>query len=291
MALEMMDCSLIRPLGSVELQDVWVDGRQLGPLRAQVLPDPPGSVDVVLGLDVLVHVGLHIQMGPTGVCVNLGPPQDDVVIRRQATEAPGAGLRSWAQVVASPALDRMPKNDAVTVECQQKSDVPQPHQHVALQDADFAANFDGKKWTVQWEWEGSLPAGQLQQINYNIAPEAQEAFDQEVQEWVTEGYLVEWNPAVHGAVRNMVPLMCVQQKKGDAHKVRPVLDFRRLNSHIKSRPAAATPLCQERLRQWRQFSGRCAIVDLKRAYLQVWVEPALWTYQAVWWKGQTFLLT
>ena len=32
-ALEMMDCSLIRPLGSVELQNVWVDGRQLGPLR------------------------------------------------------------------------------------------------------------------------------------------------------------------------------------------------------------------------------------------------------------------
>ena len=108
---------------------------------------------------------------------------------------------------------------------------------------------------------------------------------------MTEGYLVDWNPAVHGAVRNLMPLMCVQQKKGEARKVRPALKFRWLNSHIKNRPAAATPLCQERLRQWRQFSGRCAIVDLKKAYLQVHVESALWTYQAVWWKGRTFLLT
>ena len=110
-----------------------------------MLTDPLGSVDVVLGLNVLVRVGHHIQMGPTGVHVDLGPPQGDVAVGKHAIDTPGAGSRSWIQVTASPAIDQMSKNDVVTVDCQQKSDITQLRQYVALQDEDFAVRFDGKK--------------------------------------------------------------------------------------------------------------------------------------------------
>ena len=80
-------------------------------------------------------------------------------------------------------------------------------------------------------------------------------------------------------------------KKGELTKVRPVLDFRWLNARIKSRPSAATPLCQEKLRQWRRLSNECAVVDLRKACLQLHLDPALWAYQAIVWKGHTYLLT
>ena len=83
----------------------------------------------------------------------------------------------------------------------------------------------------------------------------------------------------------------IRQTKGNETKVRPVLDLRQLNETIQSHPGGATPLCAERLRKWRQQSQRCAILDLRRAYLQIRVRQSQWTHQAVWWHGKSYLLT
>ena len=53
------------------------------------------------------------------------------------------------------------------------------------------------------------------------------------------GYLVPWDLYSHGEIHNVVPLLCVQQQKGQDRKVRPILDFRWLNRHIKRRPGCA----------------------------------------------------
>ena len=51
------------------------------------------------------------------------------------------------------------------------------------------------------------------------------------------------------------------------------------------------PLCRDRLREWRSKGSQFGAIDLRRAYLQVHVDPDLWCYQAVKWHGRTFLLT
>ena len=86
-------------------------------------------------------------------------------------------------------------------------------------------------------------------------------------------------------------MMCVRQEKGSQRKVRPVFDYRQLNTTVESHPGGATPLCAMRLREWRQRGPTCAVIDLAKAYLQVHVDPALWVHQAVWWRGKAYLLT
>ena len=268
-ALQMMDCSTVCTLGMVELQDVRQNGFQLGPLRAHVLMRPPVDVDVILGLDVLARVGFQIETGMDRVCITLGASNAPLIAARSTVPT---DQQTGAQVVASHVDHKLEK----------------PPQ-LGMRDADFQAVFDGRKWMVCWEWNGDPPIGTNQCTGYKVPPEAQEAFDQELQEWVHDGYLVAWDSAKHGPIKNVVPLMCVQQKKGELNK--PALDFRWLNSRIKSRPAAATPLCQEELCQWRRLSNKCAVVDLRKAYLQLHLDPTLWAYQAIVWKGCTYLLT
>ena len=87
-----------------------------------------------------------------------------------------------------------------------------------------------------------------------------------------DGILVPWQVEIHRAVRHNIPLMAVIQQKSGNEKVRPVLDFRQLNGTIESRPAGATPICQDRLREWRLNGGQCALIDLRKAYLQIqWI--------------------
>ena len=161
-----------------------------------------------------------------------------------------------------------------------------------IDDCDFVAVFHDQRWTVCWKWKGKEePAAALHRWNYAVAAVDQVAFDAEVSAWVDEGILVKYNRLAHGDIHRFLPMMAVRQEKGNKHKVRPVFDYRRLNKTVESHPGGATPLCAERLRQWRQLGKRCAILDLRKAYLQVHVHPSLWTHQAVWWHGEVYLLT
>ena len=88
----------------------------------------------------------------------------------------------------------------------------------------------------------------------------------------------------------VLPLMAVVQ--ATKNKVRPVLDFRELNEHVKCHTGDdVADVCGETLREWRQMVGASAIVDLKSAYLQLHVHEKLWKYQLVNYKGKTYCLT
>ena len=69
-----------------------------------------------------------------------------------------------------------------------------------------------------------------------------------------------------------------------------VLDFRSLNKNIVSLPGEM-PACEAKLREWRRADTNCSVVDLKWAYLQIFVAKEFWAYQTVHWKGQVYLLT
>ena len=160
-----------------------------------------------------------------------------------------------------------------------------------IEDRDFSAWFSSGVWTVRWNWrelESNVQAGAA----YNcVQPCNIDAVTSEIESWVDSGILVEYNPSVHGEIRRFLPVLAVRQQKGDVVKVRPVFDYRSMNESIESHPGGATPFSADRLRAWRQIEGGGAVIDLKSAYLQVRVAPDLWTYQAIRWKGQTFLLT
>ena len=89
----------------------------------------------------------------------------------------------------------------------------------------------------------------------------------------------------HGPVKDLVPLMAVvQRNKG---KVRPVLDFRELNTFIEAF-TANTYACVDKLRDWRRFGENVSIIDLSSAYMQLKIDEKLWAYQTVVFCGQRF---
>jgi len=161
-----------------------------------------------------------------------------------------------------------------------------------IHDKDFVATFNGSRWCVRWNWRQNLEPGSDCKIPYNIIDEQDKSpCDAEINDWINEGILVRHDVSFHGKIKRYLPIIAVRQQKGDTVKVRPVLDYRSLNESIESHTAEATPTCADTLRQWRQLGPKCSIIDLKRAYLQVEIDPSLWAYQAVRWKGSDFLLT
>lgn len=159
-----------------------------------------------------------------------------------------------------------------------------------IEDSDFTACFEDGKWCVRWKWREH--ANEAKILHTNIIAEADVSeVEKELDEWLSSGILVEYDPSQHGEIKQVLPIIAVRQTKGSLTKVRPVLDYRSMNQMIESHPGGATPICGERLREWRQLGPNAAVIDLRQAYLQVRVSPDLWTWQAISWKGHTYLLT
>ena len=154
-----------------------------------------------------------------------------------------------------------------------------------IEDDDFTARFDGVKWTMSWKWkQAKEPLLANKFVQYPVKPALQEDFDGEIQQWIRDGWLTPYN----GVVKGVLPLLAVEQKNKE--KVRPVLDYRVLNTHISSHTAEAD-VCHEKLRSWRKLGSNAAIVDLRKAYLQIHVDRDLWPYQVVYFKGTKYCLT
>ena len=237
--------------GMVEFASLTLENCDLGSFVAYKVRSLPQDVSFIIGLDVLLKQEFTMFMENGKIRLSFGPK-----IACGSTSA---------------------EFDASTTE-------------LCVKESDFEATFNENSWTVSWIWKDAPPPKNISRPNYKINEEDEELFDEEMSAWIDENILVPWEEQ-YGQIRNVIPLMGVRQQKGDKVKVRPVLDFRYLNDYVKSEPASATPLCRERLRQWRQKGPNCAVVDLKRAYLQVKIDPKLWCYQAVRWKGKTYLLT
>ena len=138
---------------------------------------------------------------------------------------------------------------------------------------DFSVCFDSveRKWTVAWKWsDGEGPECLTNTVaQYAVPPAARREYDAELDAWVERGWLVPYDEGRHGAAKGLVPLMAVQQC--NKSKVRPVMDYRELNGFVTAH-TADTDVCADQLRRWRRHGANVAVVDLKRAYLQVHVE-------------------
>ncbi|XP_043234701.1 uncharacterized protein LOC122388023 [Amphibalanus amphitrite] len=155
---------------------------------------------------------------------------------------------------------------------------------------DFCVTFDPvrREWTVSWEWSAGNPppdlAGHVDE--YPVPAEARAEYEAELGDWVKNGWLREYDESEMGPPKGLIPLMAVVQKT----KVRPVMDFRPLNRHLTTHTADAD-VCAEQTRRWRRMGTDVALLDLKKAYLQIHVDKKLWPYQTVIYRGKRHCLT
>ena len=105
---------------------------------------------------------------------------------------------------------------------------------------------------------------------YAVPAEARQEYENELETWIQNGWLVPYDETVLGKPRGLIPLMAIEQD--NKSKVRPVLDYRELNGHVNVHTADAD-VCIDTLRKWRRNGANVAVVDLKRAYLQLRTDP------------------
>ena len=91
-------------------------------------------------------------------------------------------------------------------------------------------------------------------------------------------------------LQRILPLIAVVQPHKASTPVRPVLDFRELNEYVRSDQDADTASVTETLRRWRRLS-EATFIDLKKAYLKIFVKEGLSYYQGVKYKGRFYRLT
>ena len=155
---------------------------------------------------------------------------------------------------------------------------------------DFTATFSAERaaWTVSWHWDEE--PGKLQNgvAEYPVPPDLREAYEDELQRWIHEGWLVAYDEKRLGPPKGLVPLLAVAQpNKG---KVRPVMDYRELNSYVDAHTADAD-VCSDKIREWRKKGTNTATLDLRTAYMQIHVHESLWPYQTVLFRGRRYCLT
>lgn len=157
---------------------------------------------------------------------------------------------------------------------------------ITITDKDFEAKFSDGEWTASWKWteESVAPALRNYVSHYAMKPDVELAFNDEVDAWITKGWLKETSKPSGG----VIPLMAVVQVNKD--KVRPVFDFRELNNFVSSHTGQSV-VCGEKIRKWRRLGTALSIVDLKHAYLQIRINEELWKYQVVRYKEKFYALT
>ena len=154
----------------------------------------------------------------------------------------------------------------------------------------FHVTFDPaeRRWTVAWDWTADNPppemAGRVSE--YPVPAGVRAEYEAELSDWVAKGWLREYDESDMGPPMGLIPLMAVVQR----NKVRPVMDFRSLNRHVTTHTADAD-VCAEQTREWRRMGTEVALLDLKKAYLQIHVDKKLWPYQTVMFRGRRHCLT
>jgi len=144
---------------------------------------------------------------------------------------------------------------------------------------DFHASYDANKkiWIVTWKWADDSEPDALRNTvtEYAVPINAKAEYEAESEEWIANGWLKPYDEKKYGPAKGLIPLMAVvQQSKA---KVRSVINFRELNTHVDAFTASAD-VCANKLRKWRRQGIDVTVVDLRKAYLQLHVHESLWPF-------------
>ena len=279
-----IDGQRFRSLGYVDL-DVQRNGEavHMPEVRAKVLVVESLAVvnaPMIVGIDLISVVGgVHMTYDDDG-------DLSKVVFGRQATD-------STRPVVASVSEQPKVSRHTTVTHTGVDGDVV-----LTFDDAEVTWKADAGYWEMKWNWEDGIPqsfigSGVAEYSRRKLTPEQEQMFCDAVDEWISNGWLVRHDVTQHGEPMCVLPFMAIAQEHKASTPVRPVLDYRELNRHIKSRPGFEAPVCGEKLRQWRQAGDahEFKMVDIRKAYLQIRVDPGLAAFQVVKWKGILYVMT
>ena len=240
----------------------------VGALRSSmVLP----GVDVILGMDVLAQHRVTFDKGFFSVAAAA-----DQSKQNESSDRHESSREFTNESKQNESGDRHESDREVS----EKNAEHVVHGH------EFKAWFDGKNWIVKWNWRDD-PELKKHVAVYRIPEGLRERFEEGVQKWIDEGWLVERDGELWGG-EGLIPLMVVEQLT--KQKVRPVLDYRELNTFISSSGARAD-FCDKRLREWRCRPAACTLLDLSNAYMQIRVHSDCSRVQLIQFKGKTYELT
>lgn len=176
-------------------------------------------------------------------------------------------------------------NDSLALEFEETPE------NICIDEKNFKVTYSRqiKKWTVSWKWCDDAGPSRLQNSvsEYAVPQDVRQEYEDELSRWIEDGWLIPYDETIHGPVRGTIPLMAVVQQH--KNKVRPVLDFRELNSYVDAHTAEAD-VCAEKLREWRKQGQMIALMDLHKAYLQIHVYPSLWSCQTVVFRKRRYCL-
>ncbi|KAF4699068.1 hypothetical protein FOZ62_032195, partial [Perkinsus olseni] len=129
---------------------------------------------------------------------------------------------------------------------------------VRLSASDFDVDFDPSRgyWSFQWKWKGGVPpsgriGSNVGEYTKTLTTDERKAYQAELQSWKEQGWLVRYDPKVHGPIGCMLPLMGVPQPHKPSSPLRPVADCRVLNRHLENSPGDVISSCPDVLRSWR----------------------------------------
>ena len=196
-----------------------------------------------------------------------------------------------SSTVAGVCVGRMgTREESVGVEGSTSRVVPGlPANPLVIEEDDFCATFAEGRWVVRWKWKGEEPILRNRCGEYGVSENSRQEYEAEVLRWIEDGWLEPYDRVRHGEIAGVIPLMAVDQpNKGN---VRPCMDFRELNSCIRSYPGSDTAVCGEKLREWRKLGDAITLLDLKKAYLQLYVDADLQRFQTVRFQGQRYVMT
>ena len=91
---------------------------------------------------------------------------------------------------------------------------------------------------------------------YKVPPGARQEYENELYQWIKDGWLVPYDESAHRPVKGAIPLMAVVQV--NKKKVRPIVHFRELNSYFDAHTADAD-VCVEKIREWRRRGRRISV--------------------------------
>ena len=112
----------------------------------------------------------------------------------------------------------------------------------------------------------TTPSLTFRVTEYSVPTTARLSYEAEIEEWIMNGWLEPYDDKKLAPAKGFIPLMAIVQQSKD--KVRPVMDFRELNSHVDAFTENAY-VCAGKIREWRRLGTNVTIVDLRRAYLQI----------------------
>ena len=98
---------------------------------------------------------------------------------------------------------------------------------ITLDKPDFHTEYDEAKrvWTASWKWSGDQPTVSLKNrlAKYPIHKRLQGEYEQELQAWIQNGWLIPYAESELGPPKGLIPLMAILQE--NMQKVRPVMDL------------------------------------------------------------------